>query len=146
VLVYDPDKNPILVLNDKEHWLYLYHDSEYPDTAPSLTLLQLDEILKRNSIAIYAHSHFYPLPTTNQLHAELDKALFSPGAERLLGNYTGVTNNRHLVVYYTNNLESCPERSLPRFLVYREYHDTPKRTAPQPLTLYYCVYFSGLIH
>jgi len=33
VLVYDPDKNPIPVLSDKENWLYLYHDTEYPDMA-----------------------------------------------------------------------------------------------------------------
>jgi len=129
VLVYDPDKNPIPVLNDKENWLYLYHDTEYPDTAPSFTLPQLEGILKRNSFAIYANSHFYPLPTTDSLQAELDKALISL-VERLLGNYNGLTNPNHLVVYYTNNLESCPERPLPRIPVYREYHETPKRTAP----------------
>ena len=144
MLVYDPDKNPIPVLQDKENWLYLYHDTQYPDTAPSLTLPQLDEILRRNRFAIYANSHFYPLPTTNSLLAELDKALISL-AERLLGNYNGVINNRHLVVYYTNNLESCPERPLPRIPEYREYHGTPKRTAPptpHPTTVTISVYSS----
>ncbi len=76
--------------------------------------------------------------------AELDKALIFL-AERLLGNYNGVTVNIHLVVYYTNNLESCPERPLPIIPEYREYHGTPKRTAPptpHPTTVTISVYSS----
>jgi len=84
---YDPDHNPIPVLSDKENWLYLYHDTVYPATAPSLTLPQLEVLLKRNNFTIYTNSHFYPLPTTTSFYTELVKALISL-AERLLDNYS----------------------------------------------------------
>ena len=74
VMSYDPDRNAIPVLEDRENWIYLYHDTEFPGVAPSFNLDQIEVILRRNNFALFSHSHFYPFPTTTSLIDDLDRA------------------------------------------------------------------------
>ena len=130
VMSYDPDRNAIPVLEDRENWIYLYHDTEFPGVAPSFNLHQIEVLLRRNNFALFSHSHFYPFPTTKSLIDDLDRA-FTSLAERLLHNYSGVTPRSNLSVLPMVSLESTPDHPLPRVPAYREYHDTP-RLSPIP--------------
>jgi hypothetical protein len=129
VIAYDT-ANAIPLLNDKENWIYLYHDTEYPGVAPSFNLAQLEILLQRNNFAVYSHDHFYPLPTTPSLIDELDRA-FTSLAERLLENFAGVIPRSYLIVLPTPSLESTPDRPLPLVPAKRHYHDTV-RVTPTP--------------
>ena len=130
VMSYDPDRNAIPVLEDRENWIYLYHDTEFPGVAPSFNLDQIEVILRRNNFALFSHSHFYPFPTTTSLIDDLDRA-FTSLAERLLDNYAGVTPRSNLIVLPMVSLGSTPDHPLPRAPAYRLYHDTPRLT-PTP--------------
>ena len=132
VMSYDPDRNAIPVLEDRENWIYLYHDTEFPGVAPSFNLHQIEVLLRRNNFALFSHSHFYPFPTTTSLIDDLNRA-FTSLAERLLDNYAGVKPRSNLSVLPMVSLGSTPDHPLPRVPAHREYHDTPRLTpTPHP--------------
>jgi len=103
----------IPVLEYKENLIYLYHDTEFIGIAPSFNLGQVEIIIQSNNIALYSHSHFYPLPTTTSLIDELDRA-FTSLAERMLNNYAEITPRSNLIVLPMANLEKIPGHPLPR--------------------------------
>ena len=48
-------------------WLHCVHDSEFSEETPSLSISELDHIIRRNNFGFFENKHYQPLPTAPNL-------------------------------------------------------------------------------
>ena len=87
-------------------WLHCVHDSEFSEETPSLSITELDHIIRRNNFGFFENKHYQPLPTTPNLPIEVNKALASL-ARRLISNTNSISTPKHLVIYKTVDSNMC---------------------------------------
>ena len=87
-------------------WLHCVHDSEFSEETPSLSITELDHIIRRNNFGFFENKHYQPLPTTPNLPIEVNKALASL-ARRLISNTNTTSTPKHLVIYKTVDSNMC---------------------------------------